>query len=908
MVLAFTGHYASVQVLARFLELAGLTVVKSRVTTPAIVEAGTTLASTDFCLPLRVHVGHAHHLLQKHPDLDAIVAPNVLSEDGMTATCSKYRDVGGVVIRSLGDTIGCLLRHQPEGSAARLAALVGSSTLTARRERSARLPSCIMPDIRSLDRVEMKNVCIGVYADVMGWSPAHKAAFFLPARLRPILAAPVARLEPAFDQAYQKVVGRRGHRLPALLADPTRPRLALVGRRYLIDDTVLSCDLKQWFQKRGVSVLTANDLPSALLRQEYGAIEGFYEAHKEGQAFIRWAAEKVDGFICLGSFGCHPDAFQVDYLAAYARSFGAPCWTFRFDEAAGSTGFHTRFETILSFLEQRRDQRLTAPVTPAAEKVEPPGAAPVMPAPVTPAVPERRGESRPVSPCPAARPPAASKPLKPLIIWPYMGEILNLLVEEACHQLGLQDFMFPPAPLAEDDMLLGNNRYTDSCSPYACSTGSLKQTLARALDALEKPAREAGQPVEPRRIIVLMARGEGPCTFGWYAIMQNKHIPEEFGDRLAAVGHTIEWITMGLDGFVDTLSDLCHLSGHRHLRPLFEFAVACHKGMDRLPWWRRAGLRLRFSTALRALTRPLWAKLDLAEHLRASALILRAHELKPGSITAAYREALECLRRAHTVKAMAAAHRQGLALLAAVPRDQRIKPRVVTVGEIYVALTSFANRGTVENLLAREGIEVVEGPTLGRFMRSSLREMRRRNLCQKPWLRPLLAWLRGHNVDLFGPRIRDPRALPFMNREVGGEGMPSVAHARHYVEEGCDGIVHLYPFKCMPEGVARGAVKEVADLYGVRYLALSFDKETEIERLRTEVSTFAALLHAQVARETADDPFRQRRRRKQEIRRRRAIGRVLMKMYDASQRHRRSKKARHGPDDRYAGWNSGEYT
>lgn len=97
---AFTGHYRSSRMIARFLELMGVEVVRSGITTPAILEAGTTLASADFCVPLRVYVGHVHRLLADHPDLDFLLAPNVLSEDGKSSTCAKdprYRRRGDAI-------------------------------------------------------------------------------------------------------------------------------------------------------------------------------------------------------------------------------------------------------------------------------------------------------------------------------------------------------------------------------------------------------------------------------------------------------------------------------------------------------------------------------------------------------------------------------------------------------------------------------------------------------------------------------------------------------------------------------------------------------------------------------------------------------------------------------------------
>lgn len=53
---AFTGKYKSSRMLFRFLELMNLNTVKSSVTIPEIIEAGSTLASADYCLPLRAYI------------------------------------------------------------------------------------------------------------------------------------------------------------------------------------------------------------------------------------------------------------------------------------------------------------------------------------------------------------------------------------------------------------------------------------------------------------------------------------------------------------------------------------------------------------------------------------------------------------------------------------------------------------------------------------------------------------------------------------------------------------------------------------------------------------------------------------------------------------------------------------
>jgi predicted nucleotide-binding protein (sugar kinase/HSP70/actin superfamily) len=830
IVRAFTGHYEAVQIIARFLQLMDVDVASSELTTPKIMEMGTTLASADLCLPLRVYVGHVCHLLLEHPNLDAIVAPNVHSPDAVTSTCAKYRDVGGVAIRSLSGTVTYLRQHAPGRWTADLDRLA--------KDESARehgnLPRFLMPAVNSVERTEIRNACYDVYADLMGWQPMAKARLWLPGWAQNGLS----RLEEAVDKARDEVLRGRNKLTVDFAADQTKPRLALVGRPYLINDPLLTSDLKRWFERRGVSVCTAKDVPRAALQID--KVDGFYDSHREGQAFIDWVHPQVDGIVCVGCFGCHPDAFQVDFLTDHARDLGAACWSFRFDESVSQAGFHTRFETILTFLEQRRDARLRR------DK-------PVV-------VPRKEKEER-------AAVATDATTVRPVLVWPYMGEILNSGLEEMAYQLGLGEHVWPPSPLCAEVMALGDERYTESCSPFAYSTGSLKNSLLKITEELEARAAR-GEKVPPHRIVLIMLHGEGPCTFGWYSLVQKRELPTEFAERLAAHGHTVEMATAGMDGAVSFLRQLGQCSDSKNLHSLLEFAASKQPTPDSyrrlLGVWRR-------------ISAPVWMKLDALERLRAESLILRAHEHEAGSVAAAFREAVEIMRTAHCLPDIARAEKEGEALLKAVPRDSEAKPRVVIVGEIYVALTSFANRGTVETLLAREGIEVIEGISLTQFARHSLRNIIRRAIRDLNGMRPLRRLLHRRNANLLPERVRDSQACPFLVHEVGGDGIPTVAAARRHVEAGCQGIIHIHPFKCMPEGIAKDAVKEIASLYGARYLALSFDRETDIERLRTEVCTYAALLHAEHDAQTAIE-------RESEIARRQRIGRLLDQAYEEYRR------------------------
>jgi hypothetical protein len=75
----------------------------------------------------------------------------------------------------------------------------------------------------------------------------------------------------------------------------------------------------------------------------------------------------------------------------------------------------------------------------------------------------------------------------------------------------------------------------------------------------------------------------------------------------------------------------------------------------------------------------------------------------------------------------------------------------------------------------------------------------------------------------------------------------------------------------MPEMMAKTALAEMARFYGVLYLPLDFDKETDIQRLRTEVATFAAMLRMRLEQRGPCGNAERRRRQ--------ALGRALDRIW-----------------------------
>lgn len=84
-------------------------------------------------------------------------------------------------------------------------------------------------------------------------------------------------------------------------------------------------------------------------------------------------------------------------------------------------------------------------------------------------------------------------------------------------------------------------------------------------------------------------------------------------------------------------------------------------------------------------------------------------------------------------------------------------------------------------------------------------------------------------------------AYPYLKRFVGGHGMNSVADTIKYARS-CDGVIHIMPFSCAPEVVARGILSRVSDDLSIPLISLSYDENTGTEGYTTRLEAFVDML------------------------------------------------------------------
>ncbi|NHJ87566.1 MAG: hypothetical protein FK734_19045 [Asgard group archaeon] len=86
------------------------------------------------------------------------------------------------------------------------------------------------------------------------------------------------------------------------------------------------------------------------------------------------------------------------------------------------------------------------------------------------------------------------------------------------------------------------------------------------------------------------------------------------------------------------------------------------------------------------------------------------------------------------------------------------------------------------------------------------------------------------------------RAKPYVGYRLGGKTQESLGSIVMYKEENWDGVVHLYPFTCMPEIVTRSILPQVSKEHDIPVLSLVLDEHTGETGYQTRLEAFTELL------------------------------------------------------------------
>jgi len=221
------------------------------------------------------------------------------------------------------------------------------------------------------------------------------------------------------------------------------------------------------------------------------------------------------------------------------------------------------------------------------------------------------------------------------------------------------------------------------------------------------------------------------------------------------------------------------------------------------------------------------AKLKTLEELERVVYKIRAIEQGKGEATRIYREALKALDDATDYRALGQAKREYLQKLMSLPTITSPAPlKVGVTGEFFVVIDPFTNMD-IEIELGKLGVEV------------------RRHISISEWveLNPF--------VYVLGLREKDKShkaAMPYLSRHVGGDGWQSVGEKILHAGD-WDGIVHLEPFGCLPEVMARNIMPSIKE--GPPVLNIIYDEHTGKAGIITRLEAFVDMLHRKKRRQAA---------------------------------------------------------
>ncbi|MGQ9546654.1 MAG: CoA protein activase [Dehalococcoidia bacterium] len=291
---------------------------------------------------------------------------------------------------------------------------------------------------------------------------------------------------------------------------------------------------------------------------------------------------------------------------------------------------------------------------------------------------------------------------------------------------------------------------------------------------------------------LIHARGTGVCRLGYYVREQEQIIRD--------LGYRAHFLTL----------DVSQNRFRSIMRLIKEIA-------NDAPW-------SRILSALSFAVGKLFALDEMEKFVRKA----RAVELEKGQTNQTYREAIRAISEAETVWQVKNTAKKYIKKLSQIPRDPKADPiKVGIVGEVFVVLDPFANMD-IEMELGKLGVEVERTLSLSRWVKYRL-------------------FLNNLGIDEW--REVHKAALPYLKRNVGGDGWESVGEKVIYGRDGYDGVIHLAPFTCMPEIVAQNIMPSTKE--DIPVLTVLYDEQMAKPGMITRLEAFVDLLK-----------FRRKRRRK----------------------------------------------
>jgi predicted nucleotide-binding protein (sugar kinase/HSP70/actin superfamily) len=282
--------------------------------------------------------------------------------------------------------------------------------------------------------------------------------------------------------------------------------------------------------------------------------------------------------------------------------------------------------------------------------------------------------------------------------------------------------------------------------------------------------------------VLAMVGGFGPCRLGYYSTIQNL--------ILKKLGFEFDMQTFEPRVF-DYLKKLIRLSKDKSLlNAVYAFWFGWKKLLE----------------------------LEKVEYLRRK---IKPFELNDGETDRVYKELIKEINQASTFKELKKIKESVKDRFFSIRlRKERFKIKIGIVGEIYVVLEPFVNLDIIKKMtLMCVEVDVAVGVS------------------------PLIKQHLSTDKDpLTSKKYAIELSHLYLNQMIGGEGNISVGKSIIYAKSGYDGVIHIMPFTCSPENMAKAILSRVSKDYNIPIMSLVVDEHTQDTGLITRIEAFIELV------------------------------------------------------------------
>jgi len=286
---------------------------------------------------------------------------------------------------------------------------------------------------------------------------------------------------------------------------------------------------------------------------------------------------------------------------------------------------------------------------------------------------------------------------------------------------------------------------------------------------------------------ILFGGGRGQCRLGYYGDLQ--------AEILKSLKYDLEFVCLDLTNL--TVKEVLN-----RIKPLTD-----GKSIFRI----LKGIALATRTVF------------MVDRLNELARYTRCRELKKGETDRIISRFHNSVQKAEGYKNISRLIHSAHKSLRRVAIDKKMKPvRVSIVGEMYVAAHPNINFD-LEKRLGSLGVEVHNNLSISHWITDHfIKKMLPVKVKNKP-----------HEAGKEYMRTDD----------IGGHGIHTIGCSVLSAKKGLDGVIHLYPFTCMPEIIAQCAFSEVQNKYNIPIMTLIIDELTGEAGYMTRLEAFIDMLN-----------------------------------------------------------------